>query len=219
MFGKMPQHLVFGPELWPFDLCEDDIPDAVTRAPALVKDNTYFLQTQQMASRTQQRLKHTLDILLTTDMALARDLAYFGDSERSLQQILDAYDMTAEDLQTRMEDKDFRLMVKTIRKDMEKDVNGMLRSRAKMYLDAEMDLIHEAVINRGEKLSDRIRGFQMMAQLADAIPRNEGGGQSAGAPVGPAANITFNIGTNSPHAVELQRVFEGKAERVEENDG
>lgn len=219
MFGKMPQHLVFGPELWPFDLCENDIPDAVSCVPTLVKDNTYFLQTQQMASRTQQRLKHTLDILLTTDMALARDLAYFGDSERSLQQILDAYDMTAEDLQTRMEDKDFRLMIKTIRKDMEKDVNGMLRARAKMYLDAEMDLIHEAVINRGEKLSDRIRGFQMMAQLADAIPRNDSSNQTIGALTGPAANITFNIGTNSPHAVELQRVFEGKAERVGENDG
>lgn len=217
MLEKMPQHLVFGPELWPFELCENEEPELTRSLP--VKDTTTFLTTQHAASVVHTRLQHELNAILTTDIALARDLAYFGDSDRSLTQIMDAYKLTPEDMQERMADKEFVLLVKTMRKDMEKDVNGMVRARAKMYVDAEMDLIHEAVMNRHEKLSDRLNGFKLMASLADAVPRNESGGKEAGAQTGPAANVTINIGGNSPFAGQLQRVFEGSAERVEENDG
>jgi hypothetical protein len=50
MFGTMPTHLIFGPELWPYALCEYDIPDLPRmQAPVLRKDNTYYLATQKAA--------------------------------------------------------------------------------------------------------------------------------------------------------------------------
>lgn len=221
MFGRMPQHLVFGPELWPFDRCEDYVQEEASRRMPVVfeKDTTSFKETQHAAATVQKRLMNELDVLLTTDIALARDLAYFGDSERTVNQILEAYHLTPEELTERMEDKDFRLLVKTMRKDMEKDVNGMVRARAKMMLDAELDMVHEAVMNRAEPLRDRLNGFKLMATLADAMPRNESGGMQIGTPTGPAANVTINIGSNSPYAGQLSRVFEGKAEQVEDTDG
>jgi hypothetical protein len=148
---------------------------------------------------------------------LARDLAYFGDSQ--LNKIVDAYGITEEQLAERLDDKEFTLLVKTFRKDMEKDVNGMVRARAKLYLDAEMDLMHEAIMDRHEKLSERLAGFKMMAQLADAVPRNEGGSGGSGAPVGPAANIVFNFGSNSPFSTALGQVIEGQVTRTENQDG
>ena len=216
MFEEIPAHLLFGPEVWPFERCEYDIPDLTHQSRTqLVRKQETFYQTQHAARQVHERLKHELDELMTTDMSLARDLAYFGDNERSLQQILDAYHMTPEDLRERMADDDFRLLVKTIRKDMEKDVNGMVRARAKMYLDAEMDMIHDAIMDRNQPLSERIK---VMAAIADAIPRNDnnkdGGGQA-----GPAANVTINIGGNSPFATQLQRVFDGDAERIEVDNG
>lgn len=216
---ELPPHLLFGPDLWPFELCEYDIPDMTYQSRTqLIEQNQRFYQTQHAARQVQERLKHELDELMTTDMSLARDLAYFGENERSLQQILDAYHMTPEDLRERLADDEFRLLVKTLRKDMEKDVNGMVRARAKMYLDAEMDLIHEAIMDRTQPLSERIKGFKMMAAIADAIPRNENN-KDGGGMTGPAANVTINIGGNSPFAPQLQRVFEGSAERVEVDDG
>lgn len=213
MFGTIPFHLRITPDTWPFELCEsgdqEELPPFVM--PERVSDSTFSLPSTQSTSMPLHRLESELQALLMTDVSLARDLAYFGDSKFEL--IVQTYGLSIEALQEKMADKDFLLLVKTLRKDMEKDANGMVRGRAKLYLDAEMELMHEIVINRQEKTTDRLTAFKTMAQLADAMPRNEPS-LGLGSPTGPAANIVFNFG-NNPFAQQLGKVIESAVEQGE----
>lgn len=203
MFDNIPEHLLMGPNTFPFEhimFSEEADPAAQAEAlsTAICSDEEPVSQVWQgaLARRSteviQARLRNQLETLLATDVALARDIAYFGDSK--MEMICEAYHLDDAALSERLDDPDFRLLVKTYRKDMDKDVNGMVRARAKLMVDAQLDAMHNIVMN-GEKDSDRIRAFTAMAQIADALPKQE---RSDGAPVGAAANIVFNFGSQSP---------------------
>lgn len=208
MFGERPKHLVLGPDDFPFqDLLNGDPATMVAQITEAIveeegteeKEPTWYTSVVHRSSDiVHARLKNQLESLLATDVALARDIAYFGETRMDM--ICEAYRLTAVGLAEKLDDQDFTLLVKQFRKDMDKDVNGMLRARAKLMLDAQLDSMHNIVM-RGEKDSDRIRAFTAMAQVADAIPRQERG---EGAPSGAAANIVFNFGDKSPFKAALR---------------
>lgn len=84
-----------------------------------------------------ERLKSSLQAMLVTDTGLARDLAIFGDTH--LDAILTAYKLPKEALVAKMEEKRFVDMVQQYRREVEKDSKGLLRARAAMYLEAQLD--------------------------------------------------------------------------------
>jgi hypothetical protein len=159
-------------------------------------DNSYSA-LQSSAAVVHQRLTTELDALLTQDQNLVHDLAAFGDTR--LPEILDAYNMTREDLEARLQDDDFSARIVAVREEAKRDSNGMMRLRARMLIDAELDAMHEIAMDRMAKPSDRIKAFQAVTDLAGIAP------PKAAEAAGVAAVITFNFGS-SPHADQLMRV-------------
>lgn len=212
MFGERPLHLMLGPDDFPYKRVLNEDPatamEKLTGFPlintsGLQPDNRFFPDSERSSKVIHDRLRDRLQTILATDVTLARDLAYFG--ENKLELICQAYDLEPEEVLERLEEENFSLLVKTYRKDMDKDVNGMLRARSKLMVDAQLDAMHEIVMNKSEKASDRVRAFMAMTQIADAVPRNERG---EGNQPGAAANIYFNFGDNSPFKPSLKQVSE-----------
>lgn len=156
-----------------------------------------------------QRLMSKIVSAQMTDTALARDIAYFG--ETNLDQIMEAYGLDGEELLEKLEEQAFKELVHKYRVDMQKDVNGMIRARAAMYLDAQLEHLHRIVTDSMEKSADRIRAHNLMAELADAKPRNTGIVEGSN---GGGVALTFNFGTHHPQAEQLKAVIAGDSRRV-----
>ncbi|MDC9589845.1 hypothetical protein PSI23_11175 [Xenorhabdus sp. XENO-10] len=214
IFGDKPLHLMLGPDDFPFSLFDEEQHDPLSVISQLAEkpwdetskfwsDERTFPDSERSSQVIHDRLRSELQTMLATDVTLARDIAYFGDNKISL--ICKAYSLSDNDVLLKLKEDDFALLVKTFRKDMEKDVNGMLRARAKLMVDAQLDAIHDLVMNKDTRDSDRVRAFTAMAQIADAIPRNEKGDMIN---PGLAANIVFNFGDQSPFSPKLKAVSE-----------
>ena len=219
-----PLHIMLseqaGHSIFPFDrlgVYEEDIPEDPLMGQAyLYPERAGFSDTKQTVAEVHNSLRSSLSKLLALDNGLARDLAVFAADPGRLPQILSYYGLTEAQLEEKLANKEFQVKVAAIRKDLAKDVNGMIRVRARMMLDAQIESIHEVALHGEHK--DRISAVKLMAELADAKPKKE---QEERPLAVPGTNIIFNFGEKNPFAAELRSISTGvtiDAEDVEDDE-
>lgn len=187
------------------------LPKAATREDRALQAEQQFFTGAQVSHAWQKRIHSSLQMDRMRDMALARDIAYLGDTPEQQRRILDAYEVDQDWFDAKMEDAQFREIIHKFRVDMMRDAGGPRRVLAQYYLEAELDQLHEIVTDPAQKAIDRVRAMNLMAELADAKPKSAEGGKG----LGNGVSVTFNFGNDHPHKEALAHVVTGEYERVE----
>lgn len=138
----------------------------------------------------EREIRSLLDDVYVSDTNLARDIAYFGETD--LEGILHAYAMTHNELKDKLLQKNFADMITKFRADMTKDAKGMLRARAGAYLDAALHRLNSIIHDPREKSENVLKAIHHLAIISDAIPKTSAEKGMGG------VSVSFNFGANNP---------------------
>ena len=121
--------------------------------------------------------------------ALVREYAVFGDS--ALDDILEAYDLTPEEFEILKTTERFQ----SLQGDMTNEITsrGIVQVKAKSYLELHLQTLHEMIEEKSYEASDRIKALELLAKIADALPKNA-------APANTGMMVNFDFGSLTPPA-------------------
>lgn len=172
-------------------VCTLDDFDDVVQQQEEASETFYPESLDNVHNKQRNEVLSLLSDHYTTDMALARDLAYFGATR--LDDILNRYNITKQDLLTRLNDESFKTLVEKFKQDMTRDVHGTVRLRAGAYLDSALDSLYSVAVSGTADHKDIIKAVTQLAYLADAMPKTNNGNNA-----GTGVAITFNFGEQNP---------------------
>lgn len=122
--------------------------------------------------------------------ALARDIVLYGGSD--LQGVLDAYNLTQEDLTELLDEES--LLTKEIqryKKQVDNDPKSAVRMASNEVLSLSIPELHKLIHDHYTEGKDKIKAAELVARLADALPKDTKGGNTG-------TTVTINMGsTNS----------------------
>lgn len=125
------------------------------------------------------------------ETSLARDVAYFGKVD--LQYILEGYDLTMDELKAKLEEPRFANLVAKYSADIGDDYEGLMRVRAKAYLESVgLTRLQQLISDPRTKDETVIKAIMLMGQMGGAMPKNGSGDGSGG------TSIVFNFGDKNP---------------------
>lgn len=161
-----------------------------TSSPSLYDEQGFTMPFDQVDDVQHGVATALIHKIARRDSALARDIAYFGQSD--LNYILTSYALTNEELTAKLSDPRFANMVEKYAQEIGTDNEGLMKFRARAYLETiGLSRLQTVIANPNTKDENLIKAVTLMSQLGGAMPKGEGNG-------GGGANIVFNFGNNNP---------------------
>lgn len=114
--------------------------------------------------------------------ALVRDVILYGSDD--LDEALQSHSLTHEQFLVLAETDEFKAAAKELGNELK--ANGLVKVKAKDILNEQLHTLRDIANNSGQEASDRIKAVELIAKIADALPKNNQTAQT-----GPMVSINF----------------------------
>lgn len=143
-------------------------------------------------SLTSVKVEVAHELISTRDIpALARDVVLYGSSD--LAGVLRAHGVGHDEFRALAEHQLFIKTVQEVQEQLSRSPRAGLRLKANEYLENHLKTLSDMASNAHEKGADRIKAIEMLARLADALPKedktNAGTGMVVNLNFGPSAKV------------------------------
>lgn len=120
---------------------------------------------------------------------LARDIVLYGGSD--LQGVLDAYDLNEDELDDLLDGDSFLMNeIQRYKKQVDNDPKAAIRLASNEVLTNAVPELHALIHGQWTEGKDKIKGIELAAKLADALPKESKSG-------GSGTLVTINMGDTS----------------------
>ncbi len=164
----------------------------------LKKEDGHILPLSVIDEEEKQNVSMLLHKTARQESALARDIAYFGAND--LSHILECYNLTSADIARKLKEPRFSALVEKYSTEIGDDYEGLMRVRARAYLETMgLTRLQQVINDPRTKDENVIKAVTLMSQLGGAMPKHAGDGNGT--------QIVFNFGANNP-IVKSKQVIE-----------
>lgn len=119
-----------------------------------------------------------------TISSLVRDVILYGQDD--LDEVLASNDLTYEEFMEIAETPAFKKAAEDLGNELKS--SGLVKVKARDILNEQLHTLRDIANNTGQEASDRIKAVELIAKIADALPKNTGSTQT-----GPM--VTINLGS------------------------
>lgn len=121
-----------------------------------------------------------LDIPLPS---LVRDYILYGEDD--IDEFLHLYKLTIEEFKLLRQLPEFASIAKTVQNEV--NSKGKVQIKARTLMETHLMTLHDVIENTTYEASDRIKAMDLLARLADALPKNN-------TPTNTGLNVSINFG-------------------------
>ena len=117
---------------------------------------------------------------------MARDFVLYGDDE--FDTFLEMYDINNQQFQEISKLPEFIALQKDYRNEMKSKGKAYLKART--ILEEQLNTLNLIIANPAHETADRIKAMELVAKIADALPKNN-------APASTGMNVSINFGSTT----------------------